>query len=130
MNTAFDTIDENSLRVLVNTFYDDVRRDALLGPIFELRIGASWQRHMGRMVDFWSSVLLGTGRFRGNPMLKHALIPDLSARHFDRWMELFELTTRRLFMPEAAELILLRARNMRRGLERYAVAKPVLQVVG
>ena len=128
--SQFDTIDDDNLRVLVNTFYDDVRRDALLGPIFEIRIGASWQRHMDRMVDFWSSVLLGTGRFRGNPMLKHALIPDISEAHFDRWMELFKLTVDRLFTPEQAGLILMRAGNMRQGLERYAVAKPVLQVVG
>ncbi len=128
--TQFDTIDDDSLRVLVHTFYDDVRKDPLLGPIFEIRIGASWQRHMDRMVDFWSSVLLGTGRFRGNPMLKHALIPDISEAHFDRWMELFKLTVHRLYMPEQAALILMRAGNMRRGLERYAVARPVLQVVG
>lgn len=127
---SFQTIDDDNLRVLVTTFYAEVRQEPLLGPIFEERIGASWERHMDRMVDFWSAVLLGTGRFRGNPMLKHALIPDLSARHFDRWMEMFEVVCRRLYASESAELILLRAGNMRRGLERYATAAPVLEIVG
>lgn len=126
----FRHIDDDNLRVLVNTFYDRVRLDPLLGPIFEVRIGASWERHMDRMVDFWSSVLLGSGRFRGNPMLKHALIPDLSPTHFDRWMEMFEVVVGDLFEAEPTAEILLRARNMRRGLERYAVAVPALPVVG
>lgn len=126
----FRHIDDDNLRVLVTTFYDRVRLDALLGPIFEVRIGASWERHMDRMVDFWSSVLLGTGRFRGNPMLKHALIPDLSPAHFDHWMEMFEATVGALYDAEPAAQILMRARNMRRGLERYAVAVPALPVVG
>ena len=63
-------------------------------------------------------------------MLKHALIPDLSPQHFDHWMELFEATVDDLYEPDVAGSIMSRARNMRRGLERYAVASPVLEIVG
>lgn len=127
---SWNQIDDDNLRVLVTEFYDLVRLDDLLGPIFEPRIGASWQRHMDRMVDFWSSVLLGTNRFKGNPMLKHALIPDLSEAHFDRWLGLFEPKVQELYAPGVADEIMLRARNMRRGLARYAVARPALKIVG
>lgn len=127
---GFSYIDDDNLRLLVTTFYGGARLDPMLGPIFEERIGASWDRHMEHIVDFWSSVLLGTGRFRGNPMLKHALIPDLTPEHFDRWMERFEATVEEIYEGDAAGQILLRARNMRRGLERYSVAQPALPVVG
>lgn len=126
----FQQIDDDNLSVLVHTFYDRVRQDPMLGPIFEVRIGASWQKHMNRMVDFWSSVLLGSGRFKGNPMLKHALIPDLSSAHFDHWMEMFSATVQELYDEDVAAVILAKARNMRRGLERYAVAQPTLPIVG
>lgn len=83
---------EDEITLLVHSFYDRVRVDPLLGPIFAERI-ANWDLHLAKMVDFWSSALRGTARFRGTPMPKHVAIPNLSAQLFRRWLRLFNETT-------------------------------------
>ena len=79
---------EEEIRTLVHDFYDDVRQDALLGPIFNSRIH-DWDAHLAKLVDFWSSILLRTGRFNGAPMPMHAAMPGLTAGLFQRWLALF-----------------------------------------
>jgi hemoglobin len=55
-----------------------VRRDPLLGPVFDRAIGAdSWPAHRDKMYGFWSSVMLTTGRYKGNPLAVHAMVPDI-----------------------------------------------------
>jgi hemoglobin len=109
---------EADIRRLVETFYARVREDAELGPIFESRIGARWDAHLDRMVDFWSSVLLATGRYRGNPLEKHASIPGLESHHYDRWLALFDGVLSELFDEHVARDIGARARRMRVVLDR------------
>ena len=77
---------------MVHAFYARVRRDAVLGPIFDNQI-SDWDRHLVKLVDFWSSMLRGTGRFTGAPMPKHVALPGLSAALFQRWLALFHETT-------------------------------------
>ena len=116
-------ITEQTLRTLVEQFYVRVRQDDDLAAIFETAMGDAWDLHLDRMTSFWSSVLLGAGSFHGDPMNKHAALPDLSSHHFDRWLELFEATLAEVVEdPLDREEILGRARNMRRALEAYACA--------
>ncbi|ATW05342.1 group III truncated hemoglobin [Sphingorhabdus sp. YGSMI21] len=84
-------IDDALISDLVETFYRAVRSDALLGPIFEAHV-AEWTPHLARMKDFWASVALEPGRFRGNPMLKHIAVGGLDHVHFDRWLVLWNRT--------------------------------------
>lgn len=100
---------------LVRRFYEHVRADAVLGPIFAARI-TDWEPHLARMCAFWSSVVLATGRYQGQPMPAHAALP-VDARHFDRWLELFEATANELFQPPTAELFITRARRIAASLE-------------
>lgn len=100
---------------LIHGFYADVRADPLIGPIFAARI-TNWGPHLAQMCDFWSSVLLMSGRYHGQPMAKHAPLP-IDAAHFDRWLELFEAAARRLCPPEAASLVIERARRIGESLE-------------
>ncbi len=79
---------EEEVARLVHDFYDRVRQDETLGPIFEANVG-DWDRHLAKLVDFWSSILLRTGRFTGAPMPKHAALPGLTAELFQRWLALF-----------------------------------------
>ena len=84
---------------LVYSFYDRVRRDEVLGPVFDEHV-KDWDTHLPKMVDFWSSALRGTARFRGAPMPRHAALPGLTIELFQRWLMLFGQTTNAL--PNAA----------------------------
>ena len=100
---------------LVRNFYEKVRRDGLLAPIFEARI-KDWEPHLRRMCSFWSSVALMSGRYHGSPMAKHLPLP-VDAAHFDRWLALFEETARETCPPEAAAHFVERARQIAESLE-------------
>src|SRR5690606_40271235 len=76
-------IDESMIEQLVRGFYARIREDALLGPIFNARI-SDWEPHLQRMCNFWSSVVLSSGVYHGQPMRMHLPLP-VEARHFDRW---------------------------------------------
>lgn len=96
---APDLCTEEEITQLVYGFYDKVRGDAVLGPIFNQHV-KNWDTHLPTMVDFWSSALRGTARFKGSPMPKHAALPDLSIELFQHWLALFRETTSAL--PNAA----------------------------
>ena len=79
---------ESEVAQMVYDFYADVRRDEVLGPIFNSQIH-DWDTHLAKLVNFWSSILLRTGRFTGAPMPLHAAMPGLSAELFQRWLAAF-----------------------------------------
>jgi len=108
-------IDEAMIDRLVETFYGKVRDDALIGPIFAAR-AEDWGPHLAQMKLFWSSVALSTGVYQGRPMPKHLPLP-IDAAHFDRWLELFEATTREICPPVAAAHFMERARRIAESLE-------------
>src|SRR5690349_23201571 len=87
-------LDERLIDKLLRAFYARVRVDPLIGPIFNARI-QDWEHHLVRIADFWSAVMLRTGRYQGQPMRLHLPLP-IDATHFDRWLELFEATAREL----------------------------------
>jgi len=108
-------IDDAMIDRLVRTFYGKIRKDPLLGPVFEARI-FDWEPHLQRMCAFWSSVALLSGVYSGRPMEKHLPLP-VDARHFDRWLALFEQTAREVCPPAAAEHFIERAQNVAQSLE-------------
>lgn len=108
-------IDEPMIDRLVRRFYARIRKDAILGPIFEARI-ADWEPHLQRMCAFWSAVALRTGRYRGEPMRVHLPLP-VDSRHFDRWLELFAEAAREVCPSAAAEFFIDRARRIAASLE-------------
>jgi hemoglobin len=94
--------------MLVNTFYDKVQDDALLGPVFS---HVEWPKHLPVMYQFWASMILGEQSYRGNPFQKHVTLP-ISAEHFERWLALFKSTVDSLFEGERANEIKDRATNI------------------
>ena len=108
-------IDEAMIARLVDGFYDRVRADPMIGPVFNERI-RNWEPHLEQMKLFWSSVALMSGAYHGRPMPKHLPLP-VDARHFDRWLELFEATARDLCPPVAADHFIERARRIAESLE-------------
>ena len=108
-------IDEPMIERLVRCFYGKVRKDRLLGPVFEVRI-RDWEPHLQRMCAFWSSVALMSGRYHGSPMAMHMRLP-VDAAHFDRWLALFEATAREVCPREAAAHFVELARRIAQSLE-------------
>ena len=108
-------IDAAMIERLVRRFYAKVRTDAVLAPIFELRI-QDWEPHLQRMCAFWSSVALMTGRYHGSPMTKHLPLP-VDAEHFDRWLALFAQTAREVCPPAAEAHFVERANRIAESLE-------------
>lgn len=107
-------LDEAILHRLVHRFYDRVRADAVLGPIFAERI-ADWAPHLERMVAFWSSVALMTGQYHGAPVSAHATLP-VTRGHFDRWLDLFRQTATEVCPPAGAAHVIERAERIARSL--------------
>ena len=101
MNPSFSCTHEDVTR-LVHGFYKRVRSDDLLGPIFAAHV-QDWPHHLDKMVDFWSSILRGTGRYQGSPMLAHARLAGVQELHFQRWLQLFRQTTEQLGKPGLRE---------------------------
>ncbi len=111
-------IDEAMIERLVHRFYDRVRADPLLGPVFAARI-ADWGPHLDKMCAFWSSVALMTGRYHGQPVVAHRDLP-VGADHFDRWLALFRATARAECPPAAADHFIERAERIAESLELAA----------
>lgn len=108
-------IDEAMIEQLVRRFYETVRADPLIGPVFAARI-TDWEPHLQRMMAFWSSVALMSGRYHGQPMQKHLPLP-IHADHFDRWLAIFKETAIELCPPKAAAHFLERAQRIAESLE-------------
>ena len=90
-------VSEDGIRQLVDAFYAKIRLDPELGPIFLRAIPGDWQPHLTKMYAFWASVMLTTGRYKGNPVAKHLAIPGIQLHLFERWLALFNETCGELF---------------------------------
>lgn len=99
-STKIASLDD--IKRLVDTFYEKVRKDELIGPIFDDRIHDRWPQHLEKMYTFWQTVLLGEHTYYGSPFPPHAGLP-LAHIHFEKWMELFIRTVDELFIGEIAE---------------------------
>lgn len=85
-------ITEGQISELVDGFYGKVRYDPMLGPIFAAAIGDDWTLHLAKMKAFWSTVVLASRTYKGNPMVAHLALPRLTRGHFDRWLALWRET--------------------------------------
>jgi hemoglobin len=115
---AFVGVTEEMIHDLVHGFYARIRTDPALGPIFNRVIAPEhWDPHLQKMCDFWSSVMLMTGRFHGAPMPAHIRIPDIRPTHFARWLHLFRETADEVCPAEAAAAFVARAEMIARSLQ-------------
>lgn len=107
MNSAMtDMASRADIERLVNDFYERVRGDGLLGPIFDDVAHTDWVRHLPKMYDFWEGVLFGVAGFRGNPLAVHRELAGrvaLGEREFGRWLDLFHDSVDTLFRGPCAD---------------------------
>lgn len=113
--SAATAVGEAEMERLVRRFYALCHDDAVLGPFFEQTI-ADFEAHVQVVIDFWSSALLKTGRYRGNQFMAHAKHP-IQPEHFDIWLELFEKAANEVLSPGMAAEAMVKARQMGRSIK-------------
>lgn len=103
---------KKDIELLVNAFYEKVKADSLIGPIFTQVFKVNREKHLQVMYDFWENALFYSGTYSGNPMALHKRLHqifDLREEHFQRWSKLFTGTVDELFEGEKAALAKQRA---------------------
>ena len=112
-----DITNRRDIELLVNTFYEKIRSNPVLGYIFDDVAKINWETHLPKMYSFWASILLGEHSFSGNPMQKHialSKITEMTDKEFSEWLHLFTVTVDELFFGEKANEAKLRAGNIAR----------------
>lgn len=110
-----DIENRSHIQLLINSFYEKVRRDEEIGYLFNDVAKVDWEHHLPRMYDFWESILFETGGFSGNPMIAHLQLHQkspLTPAHFAKWLKLFFETADELFDGDNTELIKQRAQSI------------------
>jgi hemoglobin len=125
-----DRVTEEGITHLVHAFYAKVRADAELGPIFDRVIRDNWDKHLATMCEFWSSVMLTSGRYKGAPVPAHLRIKDITPSLFDRWLELFGETCDDLFETGIADAFRLKAQRIAESLKLALFFRLVRTSVG
>lgn len=115
---------EVELREQVERFYEKVRADEALGPIFADHV-ADWPSHLDRLTDFWSSIMLTSGRYKGNPYAVHLpFSARLDTALFERWLVLWSETARELFADDIASRFEDKARRVANSLVAGLLFRP------
>jgi hemoglobin len=96
MDAKHDIENLDDIKLLVNNFYDKVRNNDMLAPVFNERIKDGWPQHLKKMYTFWQTVLLEEHTYFGSPFPPHANLP-VQHDHFQKWLELFHATIEELF---------------------------------
>ena len=111
-----DIRDKEDLTILVTQFYNKVRAERTLGPIFNIAI-RDWPVHLQHITNFWETSLFMEKSYQGNPVTAHQKVDDqennsLEMEHFGIWINLWMETVNELFEGKIADLAIQRARNM------------------
>lgn len=115
INEVHHAIDEASISRLVREFYTRARQDDEIGEIFNSNV-EDWEHHLQTITDFWSSIIMKTGRYDGRPLPPHLRL-GLEEKHFDRWLQLFEKTALEIWPEEAANVFIYRAKRIADSFE-------------
>jgi len=108
--------DREDVYVLVTAFYKKIRKDNVLGPIFNKHI-KDWPAHLNLLTDFWETNLFFVKKFKGDPLQKHMKVDagehyGINEYHFGIWLNLWFQTIDELFYGEKANTAKNRARKM------------------
>lgn len=104
------------IKLLVDSFYERIKQDPLLSPIFQDIMQVNWEMHLPKMYDFWDNILFQTGNYKGRPFPPHLHVNEkekLTEVHFERWITLFNETVDDLFTGIKAKEIKFKAANIK-----------------
>lgn len=112
MGEVLETIDSRkNIIQIVDSFYEKVRKDDLIGPIFNETAKVDWDEHLPKLYNFWEDLLFGTDNYKGRPFPPHTQL-NLKLEHFERWLDLFTTTVDEKFEGLKAEEMKARARRI------------------
>jgi hemoglobin len=120
-----DLASREDIMRLVDGFYDRVREDSTLAPIFDGVARVDWGAHLPKMYDFWESVLFGTAFFKGNPLAVHRALArktPMTDVEFGRWIVLFHTTVDELFQGPMATAAKDRAVRIAMTMQHHIMA--------
>ena len=110
-----DITSRNDIEILVNTFYEKVRKDDTIGFIFNDIANVNWKYHLPIMFDFWETLLLDAGSYNKNAMEVHYTLNrrfPLEEKYFQRWLHLFSETVDQLFSGNIATMAKTKAKSI------------------
>lgn len=119
-----DRVSEDNIRQLVDAFYVKVRADPELGPVFATAIPGDWQPHLEKMYAFWSSVMLTSGRYKGNPVVKHFAVAGMKFDLFAVWLKLFGETCDDMFDDTVSTVFREKANRIAESLKLALFYRP------
>jgi len=96
-----DISTSDDIKLIVDSFYQKVRENELLSPVFNSVIQNRWPEHLEKMYCFWQTVLLHDHTYFGNPFVPHAKLP-VEGQHFNEWLKLWHNTVDSFFFGEKA----------------------------
>jgi hemoglobin len=120
--TRYSEVTEPAISALVDRFYAKVRQDPVIGKVFNDAVD-DWDEHLAKLKDFWSSVMLTSGRYKGNPMAMHMRQP-IEPPFFDHWLGLWRETVDELFAPEVAARFAEKAERIGESLKLALFFRP------
>nr|WP_294859630.1 group III truncated hemoglobin [uncultured Fluviicola sp.] len=107
-----DILNLEDIRLLVDSFYFQVRKNKLLGPVFSEKIPDElWPAHLDKLVRFWQTLLLEENTYHGNPLMHHLQL-SIAEDHFSEWLRLFRATIDEHFTGEKAHEAMIRAEKI------------------
>ncbi len=120
-------INEELISNLVDSFYSNIQENEELGPIFEKVVQGNWGPHLEKMKDFWSSVVLYSGKYHGRPMPIHKRLTDVNPQHFGLWLSLFNQTLKEVSPSEnVTQHFMLKAEQIAGSLQAGMFEKRVV----
>jgi hemoglobin len=111
-------IDRQQIHAFVVDFYSRVRKEDVLGPIFDHKIGDHWDAHFETLTNFWMTVLHGVASYKGNPFAKHQNTPGIKPELFDRWLEIFAESAEEMLPKTLADIAKLKAGRIADSLKQ------------
>lgn len=110
-------VDRVFISALVRDFYDRIRSDVRLGPIFASEIRGDWEPHLEKMTDFWCSVILKNGAYSGRPVPAHVKLKQVREEDFDIWLGHFRRTVADRCPPDVGAVFVGRAERIAQSLK-------------
>lgn len=103
------------IELLVNTFYDKIKKDDVIGFFFNDIAKVNWNEHLPKIYQFWETLLFGQVSYKGNPMAAHFPINEIKAmekHHFEHWLKVWTATVEELFIGTKAEMAIYKAQSI------------------